>query len=204
MTEAVYEASPIKRFRATKAQVGDRRAALFDIVSEMQPMTVRQVYYQATVRNIVEKTEAGYTKVQTDLVQMRKSGDLRYDWLADNTRWQRKPKTFDSVEQALQDTAKFYRKSLWADADAYVEVWLEKDALAGVVYPVTDKYDVAADGRPRLREPFVSAQRGGIHQRARGADLHLPLRGLRSVWRQRRREDRADVEGDGAGGGNPF
>jgi len=142
MTEAVYEASPIKRFRATKAQVGDRRAALFDIVSEMQPMTVRQVYYQATVRNIVEKTEAGYTKVQTDLVQMRKSGDLRYDWLADNTRWQRKPKTFDSVEQALQDTAKFYRKSLWADADAYVEVWLEKDALAGVVYPVTDKYDV--------------------------------------------------------------
>jgi hypothetical protein len=49
---------------------------------------------------------------------------------------------FDSVEQALQDTAKFYRKSLWADADCYVEIWLEKDALAGVVHPVTDKYDV--------------------------------------------------------------
>ena len=67
---------------------------------------------------------------------------LPYDWLADNTRWQRKPRTFDSVEEALKETARFYRKSLWADADSYVEIWLEKDALAGVVYPVTSMYDV--------------------------------------------------------------
>jgi hypothetical protein len=46
------------------------------------------------------------------------------------------------VQEALEDTARFYRKSLWIDADAYVEVWLEKDALSGVVYPVTSKYDV--------------------------------------------------------------
>ncbi|WP_245415866.1 hypothetical protein [Mesorhizobium denitrificans] len=105
-------------------------------------MTVRQVYYQATVRNIVEKTEAGYAKVQTDLAIMRRTGRLSYDWLADNTRWQRKPRTFDSIEQALQDTARFYRKSLWTDAACYVEIWLEKDALAGVVMPVTSLYDV--------------------------------------------------------------
>jgi hypothetical protein len=30
-------------------------------------MTVRQVFYQATVRGIVEKEESGYNKVQTDL-----------------------------------------------------------------------------------------------------------------------------------------
>jgi hypothetical protein len=139
---AVYEASLIKRFRSTKAEVETRRAALLDIVCEMKPMTVRQVFYQATVHNIVEKSEAGYTEVQTDLVQMRRSGTLRYDWLADNTRWQRRPRTFDSVEQALQDTAQFYRKSLWTDANAYVEIWLEKDALSGVIYPVTSLYDV--------------------------------------------------------------
>jgi hypothetical protein len=108
----------------------------------MKPMTVRQVFYQATVRNLIEKTEAGYNKVQTDLVHMRKSGLLPYGWLADNTRWQRKPDTFDSIKQALEDTAKFYRKSLWADADCYVEFWLEKDALSGVIYPVTDMYAV--------------------------------------------------------------
>ena len=88
------------------------------------------------------KTEAGYTKVQTDLTIMRRAGDLPYDWLADNTRWQRKPSTFGSIQQALEETAKFYRKSLWDGADAYVEIWLEKDALAGVVLPITSMYDV--------------------------------------------------------------
>lgn len=105
-------------------------------------MTVRQVYYQASVKGLVDKTEGGYNKVQTDLVQMRKSGTLPYDWLADNTRWQRKPRTFDSIQQALEDTARFYRKALWTDADCYVEVWLEKDALAGVIQPITSLYDV--------------------------------------------------------------
>jgi hypothetical protein len=142
MTEALYQASPIKRHRATKDEVEARRSALLDIVFEMKPMTVRQVFYQATVHNLVEKSSGGYDKVQTDLVQMRRSGAMPYDWLADNTRWQRKPQTFDTVEQALQDTARFYRKSLWKDADCYVEIWLEKDALSGVIYPITEMYDV--------------------------------------------------------------
>jgi hypothetical protein len=138
----IYPSSPIKRQRATKNEVQLRRDSLFEIVEAMKPMTVRQVFYQASVRGIVEKSEAGYNKVQTDLVLMRKAGVLPYGWLADSTRWQRKPRTFHSVEQALVETARFYRKALWADIDAYVEVWLEKDALAGVVDDVTDMFDV--------------------------------------------------------------
>jgi hypothetical protein len=138
----VYGASPIKRTRATKAEVEERRDALYWIIAAGRPMTVRQVFYQATVQGLVEKTESGYTKVQTDLTVMRRAGDLPYDWLADNTRWQRKPHTFGSIEEALRDTAAFYRKNLWADADRYVEIWLEKDALAGVIYPVTSTFDV--------------------------------------------------------------
>jgi hypothetical protein len=135
-TAAAYQTSPIKRGRprgSTKAVVEARREALLDIIGEMQPMTVRQVFYQATVRGLVEKAESGYAKVP---------GELPYDWLADNTRWQRKPTTFDSVEDALRETAAFYRKNLWKDADAYVEIWLEKDALSGVIYPITSLYDV--------------------------------------------------------------
>ena len=139
---SAYEASPIKRVRSTRSEVELRRQALWTIVAAMRPMTVRQVFYQATVRGIVDKTEASYTKVQTDLVVMRRAGDLPYSWLADNTRWQRKPTTFNSIEAALDDTAKFYRKALWREIDAYVEVWLEKDALAGVVLPITSLYDV--------------------------------------------------------------
>jgi len=137
-----YETSPIKRHRSTKAEVEERREALLAIIDDGKPMTVRQVFYQATVRGLVEKAESGYAKVQTDLTVMRRAGDLPYDWLADNTRWQRKPRTFSSVEEALKDTARFYRKSLWDNANAYVEVWLEKDALSGVIYPVTSMYDV--------------------------------------------------------------
>jgi hypothetical protein len=139
----LYQASPInRRHRSTKAEVETRREKLLEIVAVMRPMTVRQVFYQATVRGIIEKSEYGYNKVQTDLTLLRRAGELPYDWLADNTRWQRKPRTFDSVAQALRDTARLYRKNLWADADAHVEVWLEKDALAGVIYPITSIYDV--------------------------------------------------------------
>jgi hypothetical protein len=139
---ANYQPSPIRRARSTKAAVDARRSALFNIVASMRPMTVRQVFYQATLKGVVEKTEAGYTKVQTDLVLMRRSGDLPYGWLTDSTRVQRKPRTFDGIDAALEHTARYYRKDLWASADCYVEVWLEKDALAGVVYPITSMFDV--------------------------------------------------------------
>lgn len=137
-----YQASPIKRERSTKAEVQQRREALYKIVAAMQPMTVRQVFYQATVHDIVEKSESGYNMVQRELVLMRRAGDLPYEWLADNTRWQRSPRTFSCIEQALTETARLYRKSLWNDVGEYVEIWLEKDALAGVLSPITYKWDV--------------------------------------------------------------
>ena len=140
--DSVYRSSHLKRHRSTKVEVERRREALVAIISGMKPMTVRQVFYQASVRGLVEKAESGYRKVQNDLADMRKAGDLPYRWLADNTRWQRKPDTFNSLEEALEETARFYRKSLWADADSYVEIWLEKDALSGVIYPITSMYDV--------------------------------------------------------------
>ena len=111
----VYLASRAKRHRSTKAEVEARRNALHKIVANMHPMTVRQVFYQATIHELVEKTDAGYDKVQTDLVLMRRAGELPYHWLADNTRWQRKPQTFSSPREAIAETARFYRKALWAD-----------------------------------------------------------------------------------------
>jgi hypothetical protein len=143
-TDPVYVASNIKpkRNRATKDQVEQRRAELCEITGATQPATVRQVYYQGSVRNLISKDESGYTKVQTDLVKLRRTGKLPYEWIADNTRWQRKPATFDGPESALKATAELYRKALWTEAEVYVEIWIEKDALAGVLMPVTSLYDV--------------------------------------------------------------
>jgi hypothetical protein len=120
----------------------DREARLYEIVRAGHPMTVRQTFYQATVQGVVDKSELGYGMVQRALVQMRREGRLPFDWIVDNTRWQRRPRTFDSVADALTETARLYRKSLWSDADCYVEIWLEKDALSGVILPVTSAYDV--------------------------------------------------------------
>ena len=67
---------------------------------------------------------------------------MPYTDIADLTRWMRKPTSFNSVEEALRNTAATYRKALWLDAEVYIEIWCEKDALAGVIYPITALYDV--------------------------------------------------------------
>jgi hypothetical protein len=137
--------SPIvdkKRARVTKAGLLDRRQALYEICREFQPASVRQVFYQATVRGLIPKLEAGYQKIKTDLVDMRRTGMLPYAWVVDYTRWQRRPATFDSIDSALKITSEAYRKALWSECNSYVEIWLEKDALSGVVFPTTEKFDV--------------------------------------------------------------
>jgi hypothetical protein len=139
---APYVPGPIKRARATRAEMEERADALLAIVREIKPCTIRGSFYQATVHGIVEKTEAGYAKVQRMLAALRLEGALPWHWITDNTRWQRKPTTWDSLRDAVEATAQTYRRSLWSSADAYVEIWLEKDALAGVLYPVTERWDV--------------------------------------------------------------
>jgi len=54
----------------------------------------------------------------------------------------RKPNTYTGLEDVLKRTALFYRRDVWAEQDVYVEIWLEKDALSGVVFDVTAEYDV--------------------------------------------------------------
>jgi hypothetical protein len=80
--------------------------------------------------------------VQRELVKLPLTSATPYGWIADNTRWQRRPRTLNGPEEALRETARLYRKSLWVSADTRVETWLEKNALAGVVVEVTDEYDV--------------------------------------------------------------
>ena len=72
----------------------ERHAALVAIVEEIQPYTVHQAFYQAEVRGVVPKTEAGYDMVQRALVHIRRDSAIPFDSIVDNTRWQRKPTTY--------------------------------------------------------------------------------------------------------------
>jgi hypothetical protein len=141
-TSPLYAANPRSSRRATRAEMESRATALRDIVLALAPATVRQVFYQATVLGIVEKTEAGYDRVQRDLVALRRAGRLPWRCIDDNTRWRHHPRSFRSPADALRETANLYRKDLWADTPDHVEVWLEKDALAGIVGEVTGEFDV--------------------------------------------------------------
>jgi hypothetical protein len=119
------------------------RAALYEILAGGHPMTVRQVFYAATTRGVVAKTEAEYKgTVCRLLAEMRREGEIPYIWLADATRWMRRPTTYSSAEAALKRTAETYRRALWDDSEVAVEIWLEKEALAGVLVDVTVEWDV--------------------------------------------------------------
>lgn len=133
----------VKRTRRTKAQIETIKAALFEVLEADHPQTVRQVFYRLTTKGVVGKMEAEYKgTVCRLLAEMRRSGEIPYEWLADSTRWMRKPTTYSSVEEALRNTAATYRRSLWSDSPDRVEIWLEKEALAGVLVEVTDPWDV--------------------------------------------------------------
>ena len=73
---------------------------------------------------------------------MRRDGRLPYGWITDGTRLRLKPRTWSGADSMLYYTAQTYRRALWNDQDRHVEIWSEKDAIRGVVYPVTAEYDV--------------------------------------------------------------
>lgn len=134
---SLYGTSPIKRSRRTRDDVEALDRALHEIVGADPPMTVRQVFYQATVRGLVPKHEGkGYRVVQRRLVALREAGVLPYSWITDNARMVRGLDRYTDLEHFAAQSAELYRRDYWARSDVRVEVWLEKDALAGVLYPV--------------------------------------------------------------------
>lgn len=133
---------PKGRKRSTASEMDAWRDALMQITDEIKPATVRQVFYQCVVRDLIEKTEQGYKRVAATLAELRKSGRMPYKWLADATRWQRRPRSYDSLTDAIESTARFYRRDALTRSERYVEVWLEKEALAGVVVQATEKFDI--------------------------------------------------------------
>lgn len=137
-----YGARPVKRVRRTRDDVNTLHDAILSVADEIRPATIRQLYYQLVSRGTIDKTEESYKCVVRNATILRRARRLPFDWIADNTRWMRKPTTHDGVQDLLDDTATLYRRSVWNSQPAYVEIWLEKDALSGVLYDVTEEFDV--------------------------------------------------------------
>src|SRR5215472_2490733 len=156
--------------RSTKDELRRMYDSLASIVRAQSPCTVRQVFYRATVAGLGPKDECFYGRVCRYLVDMRESGMLAYGDVADNTRWMRKPDSYNSLGSMLAETKSLYRRALWRDQHASVEVWLEKDALSGVLYDVTSQWDVP------LMVTRGYASLSFLHDAARGIwFIHKPV-----------------------------
>jgi hypothetical protein len=139
----VYVASDIKRFRRTKDAITSIKNAISDILEKDNPQTVRQVFYALTVRGVIKKEEIEYQRTVIRLLtEMREAEIIPFEWITDNTRLMRKPASFTDLKSCLESTANFYRRNVWSNMPVYVEVWVEKDALSGVLMTETEVYDV--------------------------------------------------------------
>jgi hypothetical protein len=135
----VYGARTIKkRARRTKAEMEALREALYEIVAENAPATVRGVFYLASSARVVPKTEnEGYRPVQRELLKMRREGLIPWGWITDGSRSRFGYRRYGGLDSYARQVAANYRRDYWHESEEYVEVWLEKEALRGVISPVT-------------------------------------------------------------------
>jgi hypothetical protein len=123
--------------------MGTIRDGLRDLAEENQPLTIRQLFYRAVATGLIDKTQAAYNQLVVRLMgQMREDGTIPFAWIIDNTRWMRKPTTYHGLRSMLVRTHQTYRRAIWDEQDATVEIWCESDSVAGILWDVTNEYDV--------------------------------------------------------------
>ena len=156
-----YRACPTKKFRRSKADIDEIKSAIVEVLRADHPMTVRQVFYQLVVGDVIEKTEEQYQgTVIRLLTEMRMDGRVPFAWIVDESRRRRENQTYDSIADAARDTARFYRRNALRACPDYLEIWSEKEALAGVIEDAAGEYDVpiiVSKGMPSITQLYGSA-----------------------------------------------
>jgi hypothetical protein len=141
-----YRAGTIKRVRRTKAQIEQLEAQILDVLRADHPQSTRHGFYRMTDPRLpepVEKSEAGYRRVQDRLVKMRRSGAVPYGWIVDATRRGYFVNTFNSPSDFIRRMSGLYRSDLWACSDSYCEVWVESRSIAGVIQDLCQELAVS-------------------------------------------------------------
>ncbi len=116
--------------------------AAVEILTAMNPMTVRQTFYQLISRQVIKNDRTGYQAVSNLLRDARKSGVIPWEWIEDRLRRPRTVSMWDDLEDFANTAIRAYRKDVWATQPQVVEVWLEKDALSGIFEDVLELYGV--------------------------------------------------------------
>lgn len=108
-------------------------------------MTLRQLYYQFVSRDFIQNTERSYKKLAKTISDARLAGMVDWNAIEDRGRVVDMP-YFWSGPQALLDackgSAQGYSLDKWRGQPNYVELWVEKQALAGVLEPLASQFCV--------------------------------------------------------------
>lgn len=138
-------------------------------------MTLRQLYYQFVARDLLDNTQQNYKKLGSTINDARLGGLIDWDAIIDHTRNLCKLDSWTSPSDILTDCIDWYREDMWADQDNYVEVWIEKDALIGVIERVCQNNDVpffSCRGYTSQSEMHSAAMRM-IGYCRRGQEVHI-------------------------------
>jgi hypothetical protein len=123
-----------------------RLETINSIIEEYQAqgyrLTLRQLYYQLVSRDIIPNQQKEYSKLSILLKEGRMAGIVDWDAIEDRLRVPSSPSSFDGPEAILDACISQYMLPRMKDQAVYVEVWVEKDALSGVLKRVTEKYHI--------------------------------------------------------------
>jgi hypothetical protein len=89
-----------------------------------------------------DTSDPHYDACKRRILDMRRAGLIPYSWISDSTRRRLKPSSWSGLADFAETVAQAYRKDLWERQPDYLELFVEKDAMAGVIEPITAAYDV--------------------------------------------------------------
>lgn len=105
-------------------------------------LTLRQLYYQFVARGLINNTQKDYNRLGRIINDARMAGELDWDYIVDRTRNLVGNSHWETPSDILRSAAASYNLDKWEDQDCRVEVWVEKEALAGVIERVSARLDV--------------------------------------------------------------
>lgn len=106
------------------------------------PLTLRQVFYRLVAAQQLENTRAAYCGLSKHLVNARLAGIVDDSRIVDRVRNTLRVPCWNDLPDFLETVRQSYRREKWSRQPYALEVWCEKDAVAGVLQPVTDRYEV--------------------------------------------------------------
>lgn len=105
-------------------------------------LTLRQLYYQFVSRDWLNNTVQNYKRLGEVVNDARLAGLISWEAIIDRTRNLELLPAWNDPVSILSASAHQYREPLWDDQPYHAEVWIEKDALIGVIEGVCDSLRV--------------------------------------------------------------